>query len=304
MGGSGEVVSGSERYPVRDNVRLNRRIRGDGAWQRVGPLMNPAHTAALRSMAGNARHRRSRASVSRNCLEMGDVGLAKAFGLFGTAHVGALLLTFLAPLGLCVANRSTGGGARRIVDWLLAGLLIGSEALKLVLLYRENQLSIETAAPMHLCDWAAAAALITLVYPNQRTYELCYFWALAGTLQALLTPDLSYEFPDPRFLSFFALHGGVVASTLYMTFCLGMRPIPISIPRVLACSTAYFIVAMAVNYVFNSNFGYLKAKPSHPSLLDYMAPWPLYLPQLVVLAVVLCLVFYSPFFFLDRLRVR
>ncbi len=228
--------------------------------------------------------------------------MAAAFQHFSAAHLGAILLTFTVPPGLCVAIRLSDGSVTRTIDWSLAILLLGSEILKLILLYREGGLTIEASAPMHLCNWAAIATIITLVYPNQRTYELCYFWALGGTLQALLTPDLSYEFPDLHFVSFFMLHGGVIASALYMTVCLGMRPILTSIPRVLGWSILYLAMAMAANFVFKSNFGYLRAKPLHPSLLDYMAPWPFYIPQLILLAVLSCLLFYMPFLLLDRLR--
>jgi hypothetical integral membrane protein (TIGR02206 family) len=157
---------------------------------------------------------------------------------------------------------------------------------------------------MHLCNWAAIAALLTLIHPNQYTYELCYFWALGGTLQALLTPDLSYDFPDPHFFSFFTLHGGVIASALYLTFCLGLRPVPMSIPRVLLWSMVYLVIAMVANWTFKTNFGYLRAKPLHPSLLDYMAPWPLYIPELIVVAIVSCLVFSAPFFLLKDTRIQ
>lgn len=230
--------------------------------------------------------------------------MAAAFQQFGTAHLGAILLTFVAPLGLCAVNRITDGSITRALDWALAALLLGSEILKFILLYRDNELTIETAAPMRLCNWAAIVTMATLAYPNQGTYELCYFWALGGTLQALLTPDLSYEFPDPRFLSFFALHGGVVASALYLTFCLGMRPVPMSVPWVLAWSFLYLVTAMVANFILKTNFGYLRAKPSHPSLLDYLSPWPFYIPQLFLLAIVSCIVFYMPFFLLDQMRNR
>ncbi len=48
--------------------------------------------------------------------------------------------------------------------------------------------------PMHLCDWAAVAAIFTLLRPNQKSYELAYFWTLSGTLQATLTPELATAF--------------------------------------------------------------------------------------------------------------
>jgi uncharacterized membrane protein YwaF len=100
------------------------------------------------------------------------------------------------------------------------------------------------------------------------------------------------------------LHGGVIASALYMTLCLGMRPVPMSLPRVLLWSMFYLVTAMAANWAFKTNFGYLRAKPFHPSLFDYLAPRPLYIPQLVLLAIVSCLVFYAPFLVSDYLRDR
>ena len=229
--------------------------------------------------------------------------MTASFERFGPAHLGVIALTFTTPLLLSVVVRWCDSAATaRLASWSLIAVLICGKILTLVLLAHDGELTLENAAPMYLCDWAAIMVLVTLVYPNQLTYELCYFWALAGTLQALLTPDLSYGFPDPRFISFFALHGGVIASALYMTIGIGMRPVAMSIVRALACSAIYLAVAMAANSIFGTNYGYLRAKPAHPSLLDYMAPWPFYIAQLALLAVLSCLIYYSPFFIVDRLR--
>ena len=107
-------------------------------------------------------------------------------------------------------------------------------------------------------------AVVTLIYPNQWTYELSYSWTLGGTFQALLTPDLRYGFPHPQFVIFFAQHGGVIAAVIYLTLALGMRPIPISIVHTLGWSAVYFGTAMAVNFVLHTNFGYLVPSRSNP----------------------------------------
>jgi uncharacterized membrane protein YwaF len=77
-----------------------------------------------------------------------------------------------------------------------------------------------------------------------------------------------------------------------------------SIARVLAWSMAYLAIAMVANSMLGANFGYLRMKPTHPSLLDYLAPWPFYIVQLVLLGIVFALLYYSPFFIIDQLLPR
>ena len=231
--------------------------------------------------------------------------MVASFERFGAAHLGAIALTFIAPVVLsAIARFCCSSVASRVISWLFIALLVGHNIETLILLHRDGVLTIQTALPMYLCDWAEYMAIITLIYPNQWTYELCYFWTLGGTLQALLTPDLSYGFPDPRFINFFTLHGAVIASVIFMTLGMRMRPVPMSIVRALGWSTFYVAVAMVVNSILGTNFGYLRMKPAHPSLMDYMAPWPLYILQLALLGVVFSLLYYSPFFVLDKLRSR
>ena len=219
---------------------------------------------------------------------------AAPFVLFGHAHIAAIALAFLLPVVLA--------GIVRAVCWLFAAELIATWILWYWMIFSLGWASVQTLLPMHLCDWATILALITLIRPSQRTYELAYFWALAGTLQALVTPDLAYDFPDLRFVVFFAFHGGVIAAVLYLTLGARMRPYPASIPRVLAWSAVYLVAAGTVDWLFKVNFGYLRAKPPTGSLLDLMGPWPYYVGSLAVLGIVFVLILYSPFFIADRLR--
>ena len=94
----------------------------------------------------------------------------------------------------------------------------------------------------------------------------------------------------------------MIAAALFMTLCMAMRPVPMSIARTFAWSTVYLAAAMVTNAMLGTNFGYLRTKPANPSLMDYMAPWPFYIVELALLAIVFILVFYVPFFIIDRLR--
>ena len=146
--------------------------------------------------------------------------------------------------------------------------------------------------------------MITLVTPNQRSYELAYFWALAGTLQGMFTPDVKLAFPDIEFILFFVFHGGIIGSVLYLTFGLGWRPVPASLPRVIAWSLFYAAVAGSVDWLAGTNYGFLRAKPSFATAFDFMPAWPWYIPLLVALGLLSTAIYYAPFFVWDSVRAR
>ena len=227
--------------------------------------------------------------------------MSHPFVLFGQDHLTVLALTFLVPLLLAALTRRS-SGAVRVMRWAFAAWLIGTWIFWFWMIFHLGWQSPQTLLPMHLCDWATIVTVVTLIRPNQKTYELAYFWCLCGTLLAMVTPDLAYDFPDLRFIIFFAFHGGVIAATLYLTFAARMRPYAKSIPRVIAWTLFYTAAASAVDWVFKVNFGYLRGKPATETILDALAPWPWYIGELMVLGIVLILICYAPFFVWDRIR--
>ena len=224
---------------------------------------------------------------------------------FGTSHLLVLaLVAGVAAALIALVRLWSAAWLIRIVRWALAAILMTGWGLWFLLISEQGWVSAGTLLPMQLCDWATIATAATLIYPNQRTYELGYFWVLGGTLQALLTPALVADYPDLGFLVFFVLHGGVIVSVLLLTLGLRMRPLPSSIPRIAVWSLAYLVSALAVNAIFGTNFGFLREKPAQPSLLDYLAPWPYYIAELALITVVTIAVLYAPFFVRDWIAGR
>jgi hypothetical integral membrane protein (TIGR02206 family) len=226
--------------------------------------------------------------------------MAGPFIPFGAAHSSAIALSFAVPVLLAAMARNR-TKLDLAVRWTLTALMIGDRILWIALIETQHWLSLQNILPMHLCDWASIAAAITLIWPNQRSYELAYFWAFGGTLQALLTPELAVNFPDLRFIIFFVSHGAVIAAVLYLTLRHRLRPYLSSLPRVALWSLVYMASAIAINTVAGTNFGYLRVKPFAPSLLDYLSPWPYYIPELAAVGILSLFIYYAPFFIADRL---
>lgn len=227
--------------------------------------------------------------------------MSGSFVPFGTAHISAIALSFALPVALAAFARDS-ELRDDMVRWGLVALMITNRVVWLGLVAEEGWESWQNILPLHLCDWAAIAAGVSLLWPKQRAYELAYFWAFGGTLQAILTPELAAGFPDLRFIIFFVSHGTVIIAVIYLLMTRGLRPTLASLPRVAAWSLFYMAVALSVDMIAGTNFGYLRFKPFAPSLFDFMGAWPWYLAELVAVGTASLLVYYAPFLIADLWR--
>ena len=215
------------------------------------------------------------------------------FQLFGVQHVAALAVIAAVTGGLVWVVRRWPGAAPP-VRFALAMLLVGTGGAVLVIQRREGTSWVELA-PLHLCDMAILVAAWALVSGRRQAVELAYFWGAAGTVLAVITPDLAAAFPSHTFLFYFGLHGGVIAAAVLMPFGLRQVPRPGAVARAMLWTNAYAVGVGVVNLATGANFLYLCRKPSAPTPLDWFGPWPMYLVVGEVVAVGLFSLLYWPF---------
>lgn len=185
---------------------------------------------------------------------------------------------------------------------LLGVLLIVGWLGWYAMLWARGWLVPGNALPLNLCDWAQGALIVALLTRNQRAYELGYFWGLGGTLQGVITPDVPSGFPDLQFLLFMVDHAGLIAALLYLTWGTRMRPTVSSLPRVILATLFYVAIAGLADYALGTNYGFLRGKGDHVSLLTWLAPWPWYIGELIAIGLVSVAVYYAPFWLSDRFK--
>lgn len=180
-------------------------------------------------------------------------------------------------------------------ETLLAMLLISSYPAKILArFWGEIEITRDMMFPLHLCDMAAITGFFALVFRHRMAAELTYFWGLAGTFQALLTPSTCFDYPSPAFFTFFQLHSGVVIAALYLPIGLGWRPREGAVLRAWFWGLGYMVLAGAVNFLIGSNYGFLREK-AEASLMDFIGPWPAYIGVMAVLALVFFAILALPF---------
>lgn len=218
------------------------------------------------------------------------------FHPFSTEHYIALMIGTVFMLGILLAGKK-GGKNQRLATALLAFLNLAAYPLHLIA-WRDYPKALDNILPLHLCDLAAIIAGFALVTRKPILCTLTYFWGLAATLQALLTPAITIGPPAAPFISFFVNHFAIVTAALYLPVVLGWRPpqpfwkTPII---VLAISIGYQFAALGINSLLGTNFAFASRPPDNPSLIDHLGPWPFYLFAMQALALVLFFLLALPF---------
>jgi len=196
------------------------------------------------------------------------------FAMFSPQHL--VTLTALLGLGILVVR-----ARRRKWVGTLIGVALTAYALAI---YSQKamagDLAWDSALPLELCHWVMAACVVSLFRPYRWATEIAYYWGFAGTLQAVLTPDLADGFPSWEFLQFFWSHGGILLGIVFLVARPGFRAEPGAVARMFAAVNVYALVVGTLNWIFGWNYGYLCGKPARPSLLDLLGPWPWYLLSL------------------------
>ncbi|HEX8971455.1 TIGR02206 family membrane protein [Oryzihumus sp.] len=197
---------------------------------------------------------------------------------------------------LCVACRRWPGPWTRWAGRGIAALLAVDAVTFVVSPVVTGRWSVQTSLPLALCDVALIVAAVACWFPQWAlAVELTWFWGLTGTLQAVLTPDLTATFPQLEFFEFVVGHVGIVVAALYLVVGLRHTPRRGAVGRVFAITVAWTAVVGIFDWVTGSNYMFLAAVPEHTSLLSLLGPWPWYILSAAVVALVMLLLLDAPF---------
>ena len=230
---------------------------------------------------------------------------APEFHAYGVPHLTVLFLTIVLPFVLAAFVRRTRSERieRGIVVALSAILILNYVTYLVFVRYRGGVVSWQQLLPLQLCDWGMVVVIVAMCTGRQRWFEVAYFWGIGGTVQAVLTPNLHFGFPDFRFFSFFISHCGIIIGVVFLMLTRRYRPQPMSIVRVFLWSELYFVITMVADELTGYNYGFLLHKPEAFSILNFLSDSrPLYLLQMHGVALLFFLALYAPFAIVDLAR--
>ncbi|MGH3423117.1 MAG: TIGR02206 family membrane protein [Nocardioidaceae bacterium] len=202
---------------------------------------------------------------------------ADDFTTFGTSHVVVLIVFVIGVVAAIWVGKAQRGTPAATATGKAVAVLIPVVTIPLqVLQFLPAEWNFDTSLPLQLCDLAWIAAVIALWTHRRWAVALVYYWGITLTTQGIITPDLAENFPQPRFLMFWAMHMLVVWSAFYLSFGLRLTPTWREFRSTVAITFVWAVGVVSFNFATGANYGYLNGKPGRASALDLLGPWPLY----------------------------
>jgi hypothetical integral membrane protein (TIGR02206 family) len=203
---------------------------------------------------------------------------------FSDPHLAALaVLVVLAFASVWVGRRGRGPWptifARVLALAILAGW-IGEYVADIVV----GTWSVRYTLPLQLTDAVSLVAVLALWRRRVVLVEILYFWSLTATLQAILTPDLAYNYPSIFYFTYFTYHVGAVVATCFLVLGCRIYPRTGAARRVYMITLAFILLPAVGDLLTGGNYMYLREKPEHSSLLSLMGGWPSYIAETALLA--------------------
>ncbi len=223
------------------------------------------------------------------------------FKTFGVTHLATLaVISTVALLYVFIARCPSLDRWVKPLSIFLAVVLLANEIIFIGAVMVQGVWHYAWGLPLQICDLAILATVYSLLRYTPWVWDLAYFWGLAGTLQAVLTPDLKVTFPEYIYFKFFLTHGCILVGVVFLSAGLG-RPITFhSVVRVWVVTNLYAAFVAIFNWLFKTNYLYLCRKPSQTSILDYLGPWPWYIAGLELVLIASLLIYYLPYYFLRK----
>ncbi len=223
---------------------------------------------------------------------------------FGTAHI----VTMVVIAGLWIAlpllfRKGISEKTDRRMRYVMAAVLVAQYLGWMIWEAAVGRFTIHTSLPLNLCDLTNFLLAVLLVTRSRKLFEVLYFWALAGTIQSYITPNITYGFPHFEFFVFYLQHGGEILVTLYFVFVLKYRPHAMDIVKTYGWLLALISFVYGFNLLTDSNYMFLMADTPHPSTITKMIALfgepPRHMIGLSMVSLVSILVLYLPWLIVD-----
>jgi len=145
-----------------------------------------------------------------------------------------------------------------------------------LLAIKAEEWTIHNFLPLHLCTISFFICILVLFIKKQWLYEWAILVALPSGIHSILTPELSMGLSSWYLFEYYFVHIFLMVVPLYLTIAVGMHLRISSWWKTFLRVQVGVVIVFPLNFIINTNYMYLKAKPlvDNPLLIG---DWPYYI---------------------------
>ena len=129
-----------------------------------------------------------------------------AFVPYGESHIFVLVI-FIMCLFLTVVTGRRLNYERNLLLTRICSLFLSVTLIAWTVAHiKLGRFDPSANLPLSICNLFALIAPLLFWKPNERRFEIVYYFILSGTLQAIITPDPDGGFPSYGFFKYWIIH--------------------------------------------------------------------------------------------------
>ncbi|WP_299102601.1 TIGR02206 family membrane protein [uncultured Winogradskyella sp.] len=205
---------------------------------------------------------------------------------------GVIFTMFLINYSRKRLTKTEQGKTIHYLGWFISITVIGFHLYRIA----SGNYNFKTDLPLYLCSLMGLLIPVFTKYRKFWMFEILVFWVIGGTLQGIITPDITTGFPSFDYFRYWVVHLGLFSVIFYFISVFNMRPNLRSVFKSFSALQIYVVIMVGVNYILDANYFYLNEKPKSASILDYFGEWPYYILVVQLIVIPLFLIIYLPFY--------
>lgn len=220
---------------------------------------------------------------------------------FGAVHFWTFLVFMLGVVAIYLFREQLRSPrANAVMRYsLLTGLIVG-EGYWYVWKTLVDKFDVAVDLPLQLCSISTYLSIYLLLSRRRFLFDFVYYFAIAGASVAIITPELTHNFPHIHYWGYMLQHAALVYTSFFLLWVEEWHPTSRSLLRALVGLNLVFGFVFLMNLLTGGNYMYVMHKPHSPTLIDYLGPHPWYILSLEGVVMVICGLMYLPFFLKDR----
>lgn len=192
--------------------------------------------------------------------------------------------------------------AQRNVLIILGLITALSQLMKVIIRLYLGVFDYTIDLPLHLCNILPFIVPLAIVSKKRFVWAICFFWIMAGTFQALISPTLLHSFPHYEYHRYWNVHCGLVIIALYPIFVWKWRVFVTDLLFSMIGLNILGLIMYGIDIWIDANYMYMRAWPPGKTIYNFLGEWPIYHYKIEGLMVVLFGLLWLPFGIRGRIQ--